>query len=104
MENRQHNQPTPTSPAAQRQKPLALPPGAKPRVPAPAPVGTARQPPPVSNSYAFCVWGVGRRAPRMRHPTKERAIAEATRLAGLNPGVEYLVYELRSVAKRVVKS
>lgn len=78
---------------------------AKPRIAAPAPVGatTPASTPSVSDSIFWTVWGVGRRAPRMRHPTKERAVVEATRLAEINRGATYLVLECRSVAKRVAK-
>jgi len=53
------------------------------------------------NERAWCVWGEGRRNPRMRHPSKEAAVSEATRLAGLNPGITYVVFELTRVARRL---
>ena len=79
----------------QRQK-LSLPTRTKPRI-----VRPASSAPPVSNSRFWCVWGVGRRAPRERHPTKELATAEADRLAGIHPGRLFIVYECTAVARRV---
>lgn len=88
-------QDTPRAAALQRQK-LSLPTSAKPRVARPA-----SSPPPVSNTQFWCVWGVGRRAPRQRHSSKEAAIAEADRLAGIHPGRLFIVYECKAVARRV---
>jgi hypothetical protein len=48
------------------------------------------------------VWAPDRRKPKERHPTFEAADAEATRLAGLNPGVRFDVYAAYCVAKRLV--
>ena len=53
------------------------------------------------NERAWCVWGEGRRSPRMRHPSKEAAMTEATRLAGIHPGVVFSVFELTRVARRL---
>jgi hypothetical protein len=93
METRSHD--TPTAPPLQRQK-LSLPTGAKARAARPA-----SSSPPVSNTQFWCVWGVGRRAPRQRHSSKEAAVAEADRLAGIHPARLFIVYEARAVARRV---
>lgn len=47
-------------------------------------------------------WGSGSRRPKVMHPTREAAIAEATRLATYSPGVRFNVYECR-VVQRVLK-
>ncbi|MGF3026537.1 hypothetical protein ACQVP2_27405 [Methylobacterium aquaticum] len=39
----------------------------------------------------WMVFGVGCGAPTVRHKTENRAIAEASRLAVLNPGVKFCV-------------
>lgn len=62
-----------------------------------APTGTS----PDVNERAWMVWGEGRRNPRVRHPSKDAAVQEAERLAGLNPGVVYAVFELTRVARRL---
>ena len=53
------------------------------------------------NERFWMVWGKGRRNPRQRHPTEATAIAEAERLAGLNRGVVFAVYEAKRIARRL---
>ena len=48
---------------------------------------------------AWVVWGEGRRGPRVRHPSKAIALAEADRLAALDPGRRFDVYALVPVGK-----
>lgn len=43
---------------------------------------------------AWVVWAEGRRGPRVKHPTKAVALAEADRLAALDPGRKFSVYAL----------
>jgi hypothetical protein len=50
----------------------------------------------------FYVWAPSRRNPRQRHPTRELAEAEALRLATLQPGVLFCVYQATRLA-RVLK-
>jgi hypothetical protein len=63
----------------------------------------ARPRPPGTNIFHF-VWSPSRRRPRHRHVSREAAIAECERLAQLNPGTEFVVYEARSVARHKVRS
>lgn len=39
----------------------------------------------------WMVWGAGTRGPNSRHETKESAQAEAKRLAGQHPGMNFIV-------------
>jgi hypothetical protein len=48
----------------------------------------------------FMVYGMCQEPPRIRHETYERAKAEATRLASLNPGIEFFILMPVGVAKR----
>ena len=63
----------------------------------------ARPLPPGTNLFHF-VWSPSRRRPRQRHVLREDAIAECERLAQLNPGMEFIVYEARSIARHKVRS
>jgi hypothetical protein len=45
----------------------------------------------VNESKFFCVWNYSRGLPRVRHTTKEKAQAEASRLAVANPGERFYV-------------
>jgi hypothetical protein len=53
------------------------------------------------NERFWMVWGEGRRNPRQRHSSESAAVTEAERLASLNPGVVFGVYEARRVARRL---
>lgn len=64
---------------------LGLPAGTAPRG-----VVTRRIPPPAAAFHV--VWGQGRRGPRYRHGTREQAMAEAQRLAALDPGRRFDVF------------
>lgn len=69
----------------QRPSTLSLPAGAAPR-------GiVARKPAPAAAAF-HVVWGQGRRGPRYRHATHAAALAEAERLASLDPGRRFDVF------------
>ena len=96
-----NNMANPT-PIPSPRKTLTLGVGAnKPAIPTSPKIPVASGPPPTE--FFWAVWGLGCRAPRNRHATKQSAIVEATRLSELNRGTAYVVLECHSVAKRVVK-
>ena len=45
----------------------------------------------------WLVWAPRYKPPKFRHSTLESAQTEATRLRGLNPGIEYIVYRCEQV-------
>ena len=53
--------------------------------------------------HYFYVWSPQRTRPRKRHATSVAAAAEARRLSELHPGVEFIAYEARAIARRVVE-
>jgi hypothetical protein len=61
---------------------------------------TLRSNPRSAGTNFYFVWAPTRRRPRQRHQTRDAAIAEADRIAQLNPGVEFVVYEARAIARR----
>lgn len=56
--------------------------------------------PPIEQLYV--VWSPSRRRPRERHRDKSSAITEAERLAALHLGMEFIVYEMRAIDRKVV--
>ena len=53
----------------------------------------------VSDGLFYFVWCTSKRNPRKRHATRELAETEGLRLANLQPGVRFFVYEARCVAR-----
>ena len=56
------------------------------------PPPTAPRPADVPVEAFFFVWAPDANRPRVRHPTREAAEAEAARLRAVNPAREFLVY------------
>jgi hypothetical protein len=63
--------------------------------------GVVQRPKPLRDPEAWLLWADGRRPGRIKHPTLAAALAEADRLAALNPGRRFDVYALVPVARRV---
>jgi hypothetical protein len=57
---------------------------------------------PDTTRYWF-VWAPTRNRPRQRHTSLNAALAEAERLAAMHPGVAFIAYEARSIARRMVQ-
>jgi hypothetical protein len=47
----------------------------------------------------YFVWSPGRRSPRVRHASRELALAEADRLAAMFPGTPFDVFTARRVTR-----
>lgn len=54
-----------------------------------------------SDKRFWMVWNPGNRAPTVKHPTLEKAKAEAQRLARTNPGQEFIVLQSLGAFKTV---
>lgn len=65
--------------------------------------GVVQREAPTPSPESFVVWADGRRGPRVRHPTKAAALAEAERLAALDPGRRMDVFGLVLVGRRLNK-
>jgi hypothetical protein len=59
--------------------------------------------PPDADADFFFVWCPDRRSPRVRHASRDLAIAEADRLAAMFPGTQFNVYAARCIARSKAK-
>jgi hypothetical protein len=60
---------------------------------------TAIKRPPDAGVDFYFVWSPDRRSPRVRHASRDLAIAEADRLAAMFPGVAFDVFAARRVSR-----
>ncbi len=63
--------------------------------------GVVHRPKPMREPEAWLIWADGRRPGRIKHPTLAAAVAEADRLAALDPGRRFDVYALVPVTRRI---